>query len=260
MFELQNITYAVGQKSILKDISLQLTPGKVIGVIGSNGAGKSTFIRLLSGELRPTSGCILLKNKDLHQYNERHLAIERSVLRQNTSTSHDFNTQEVVMMGRYPHFEHRPKLEDTTIVEDELDIHELNELAFQSFKNISGGEQQRTSLSRVFVQLKDIHQTRSSKCLMLDEPLNHLDIRYAKETMSRIKNFSRHGNLAIVVLHDIQHAATYCDEIIVLNKGGLYAHGSPKQVFTSQTLKDCFQIDASIHTINQQIFLELLTA
>lgn len=259
MLELQNVSFQKREKTMLKNISLHLTPGKVVGVIGANGAGKSTFIRLISGELFPTSGRIIWNSKDIASYTPECLARERSVLRQTTSLAHDFNTHEMVMMGRYPHFGSRPQLADTTIVEDEMDMNALTEKSFQPFRTLSGGEQQRVSLSRSFVQLKDIHQNRQVKCMMLDEPLNHLDIRYARETMSRVRNFSRQGHLSIVVLHDIQHAAAYCDEIIVLNDGALYAHGSPGEVFTNKMLFDCFHIDASIHRINKQIFLELIT-
>lgn len=257
MLTVSNLSYRVNGRVLVNNVSFHLQPGKLVGIIGANGAGKSTLMKLLSMEHLPTSGSVTWNDRCMQSYSLEELAKERAALRQSGVTAHQFNVQEVVMMGRYPHFKARPQLNDSIIVEDELDLAELDHMAFQPYQQLSGGEQQRVSLSRTFVQLKDINGVRQAKCLLLDEPLNHLDIKYAHELLSRVTSFVDQGNTAVVVLHDIQKAAQFCDEIIVLNNGEVYSKGTPETVFTKRMMRDCFGVDAEIISFKDQLLIHI---
>lgn len=257
MLTVSNLSYRVNGRALINNVSFSIQPGKLVGIIGANGAGKSTLMKLLSMELLPTNGCVTWNDRCIQSYAVEDLARVRAALRQSSATAHQFNVQEVVMMGRYPHFKSRPQLNDSIIVEDELDMAELDHLAFQPYQQLSGGEQQRVSMSRTLVQLKDMNGVRQAKCLLLDEPLNHLDIKYAHDLLSRVVSFVDQGNTAVVVLHDIQKAAHFCDEVIVLNGGEVYSEGTPDKVFTKKMMKDCFDVEAEIIPFKDQLIIHI---
>lgn len=245
MLQLHKLNYQIKQKEILSDISFDVNKGELIAVVGANGAGKSTLMKLISQELLPSRGCIYWKGKQFAKVSLKQMAMERAILTQNIHMSQDFPVKEVVLMGRYPYFKHQPTKYDWEIVDKVGNETGISAFAHRSYASLSGGEKQRVQLARAFAQL---HQEVgvSTKLLLLDEPLNNLDIRYQHRCLELTRNFAQEGNIVLLVIHDLNLAALYADKILLLNQGQVEAYGAPAEVLTEKYLQKCYQFSVKV--------------
>lgn len=232
MIEVKNLSYAVGNKQILSDISLQAIPGQLLAIIGPNGAGKSTLLKLLCKEIKSPRGTIFIHDKDIHGYSYKELALCRSVLSQSNEVSINFSVDEMVMMGRYPHFDAQPKKEDLEVVACVLHDMGIAHLRHRYYYSLSGGEQQRVQLARVLAQ---IYQ-HPKGILFLDEPINGLDMQYQQVILEKAKQMAHKGFTVICILHDINFAARYADKILILKDGQHMDYGNPDVIITEEIL------------------------
>ncbi|WP_299452498.1 heme ABC transporter ATP-binding protein [uncultured Microscilla sp.] len=248
MLQLRQVDYRIKSQDILKNISFDTIKGELIAVVGANGAGKSTLMKLISQEYLPTQGKIAWKGTPFAKATIKQMAYERAILTQNIHMSQDFPVEEVVLMGRYPHFKHRPGKYDWEVVQKVSEQTGIQPLAKRNYASLSGGEKQRVQLARALAQLHQQTGTTISKLLLLDEPLNNLDIRYQHRCLQLTKGFARNGNVVLLVIHDLNLAALYADKILLLNQGQLEAYGTPKEVLTEQCLNKCYQFSVKVAT------------
>lgn len=234
MIEAKNIHY----KTILQDISLNIKSGEMTVIVGPNGAGKSTLLKILAGTLKATSGEVSLYNQKIETFNVHELSKVRAMLSQHYRLSADFLVKDIVLMGRYPHFKDNPSKEDFEVVAETLELTGTSHLAERSILSLSGGEQQRVQLARVLAQLW--HQKEA--ILLLDEPISSLDIRYQFEILEIAKQKSQEGFTVVAVLHDLNLALRFADQLILLKKGKKYADGIPSQFITNSLLSDVYDI------------------
>lgn len=249
MVELKNIHYKIGNKAILNSISFEMNVGNVVAIAGPNGAGKSTLIQLISGDLTPTEGIIKVAGRDVQTISDKEFALNRAYLTQHTAMSLDFPVEEVVMMGRYPHFKSYPSESDFEIVEKEMANSDILKFKEKSYRNLSGGEQQRVQLARTFTQLVN---GKPPMLLLLDEPLNNLDLRHQHLTLEKCRDLAKKGNLVIIVMHDLNLACRYADQIALLANGNLVSVGSVSEVFTNENLSLAY--DYPVHVIDHPSF------
>lgn len=249
----RNISYWIGQKPILHKLSFNIRPGEVTVVLGQNGAGKSTFLKLLSGESKPTMGQVLLNNKELHTIPVKQLATMRAVLSQQYASGLQFNCEEIVMMGRYPYFTAKPSLEDHRIVKECMDEMQVDHLIGRTYKALSGGEQQRVQMARVLAQLRSVKNSgahwRNEKqqgLLLLDEPTSSMDVLHQQLALSKAKELSALGYTVVVILHDLNLAAQYADTILLLKQGCLVASGGVRDVLTPENLSNAYNMELDI--------------
>lgn len=235
-------TYRLGDYTLLRQITVTLQCGKVHALLGPNGAGKTTFLQLLAGEFSPTEGEVLLGDKPLHRYSKKELALKRAVMPQDVAISSGFTSEEVVMMGRFPHIAaKRPPQQDSagplddhqTIVDRALQDTESEPLRERVYPTLSGGEQARVTMARVLAQQTPI--------IFLDEPTASLDPRHQHLLMQLASRHARQGGLVVAVLHDLNLAAAYADNVLLINRGQLHAYGPPQKVLRPATLKEVFQ-------------------
>ncbi len=209
-------------------------PGAFVGIVGPNGSGKSTLLHALSRALRPALGVVLLGGSDLYaDLKARDAALSLAVMPQETAVSLDFTVREVVRMGRSPHLPRRPfaseSAADEQIVTDSLAAVGLTDLADRIVPTLSGGERQRVLLARALAQQPAV--------LLLDEPTSHLDLRHQSETLALARSLAHNQNKAILaVLHDVNLAAAWCDEIVLVSEGRIAAQGTPSEALTPETL------------------------
>ncbi len=234
MIKAVNILHRVGSAEILSGLDFEARNGELVAIIGPNGAGKTTLLRVLSGTTRPTSGQVLLRNIPLTQYSSRALARRRAVLAQHCEVAMGFLSEDVVMMGRYPHFDGRPSLRDHDIVEQAMRLTGVEEFGKRLIHSLSGGEAQRVHLARVLAQLWS--NDGGHGVLFLDEPVNSLDIQYQHAALGIAQQWARNGFAVVVVLHDLNLAAQYADRVVLLEGGCKRAEGSPEQVLTAENL------------------------
>lgn len=222
----------------LSGVSLSVKPGEICAVLGPNGAGKSTLVRLLSGALRPACGKVTLFGDDLAALDRRAIAQRIAVVPQSVDVAFGFTVRQVVAMGRAPHQGAwmRASDEDDAIVEHALSSCDLEALADRPVMHLSGGEQKRVAIARALAQ--------SARALVLDEAASHLDIRHAVELHEVVcREVATRGLVCVVVLHDLNVAARYADQVALLKAGRLVACGTVEEVMTYRRLKEVFEAE-----------------
>ncbi len=239
----QRLTYRIGAKTLVENVSLKVEPGEVVAVVGANGAGKSTLLKLLSGDLHPAQGDVLLAGKPLRQWHKRELARARAILPQASSLSFGFSALEVALMGRSPHIQGIERAEDLAIVHSALAAAHVEHLAQRSYLTLSGGEQQRVQLARVLAQ---IWEATGARFLLLDEPTNNLDLAHQHGTLGIASDFARRGVGVLAILHDLNLAAQYADHILIMKGGRMLAYGTPNAVLTQAAIRDAFDMSVII--------------
>lgn len=238
----RNLSWKINHQLILNDISFDVQPGSFIGVLGANGAGKSSLLRCLYRYLKPDSGDVLLTDTDdvpvnIWQITAQHYAQQVAVVLQETSSQFNMTVHQVVALGLVPHktlFSGVNK-EDKKCILQALTHVGLADKSEQHFESLSGGEKQRALIARAIVQ--------KPRLLIMDEPTSHLDVKYQIQIMALAKSL---GITVIASCHDLNLASAICDKLLVLKGGSLVAHGSPKDVITPSMLAHVFGVRAHV--------------
>src|ERR1700749_1679769 len=242
MLEASNITFRVGDKTLVSDVSVSFAPGRLHLVIGPNGAGKSTLVKVLARLVRPQAGEVRYEGEDVRHASELDLAKRRAVLSQAVEVAFPLTVREVVMMGRHPHFGSRPGPADEKIVDELMGFFDVTEFAGRNYQTLSGGERQRVNFARVLAQLW--RPVTSCRYLFLDEPLTFLDIRHQIEFMKKVRAFAAASDVVTVgVVHDLNLAARFADQIVLLNDGRVEASGAPADVLTHERIRAVFGVE-----------------
>lgn len=246
MLTASNITFRAGNKPLVSDISVSFAPARLHLIIGPNGAGKSTLIKVLARLLRPHGGRVEYEGADISDASEAELAKRRAVLSQAVEAAFPLSVREVVMMGRYPHFRGRPGATDEKIVDEVMAQFELTEFGSRYYQTLSGGERQRVNFARVLAQLRrDGSMAMDSSCqyLFLDEPLTFLDIRHQIDFLKKIRAFAEAPDVVTIgVVHDLNLAARFADQIVLLSEARVIANGTPVEVLTAERIQAVFGV------------------
>jgi iron complex transport system ATP-binding protein len=243
-----NITFRVGSKPLLVDVSASFAPGKLHLIVGPNGAGKSTLIKVLARLLHPQAGKVEYEGVDVAQVSESELARRRAVLSQAVEVAFPLTVRELVMMGRYPHFGGRPGAADEKIVDEVMAHFDVTEFKDRQYQTLSGGERQRVNFARVLTQLwPDGRAGSSCRYLFLDEPLTFLDIRHQIDFMKKIRDFAAANDVVTVgVVHDLNLAARFADHIVLLNEARIFANGTAAEVLTTERIQAVFGVHPTL--------------
>ncbi len=242
MLKVESVTYELKKRAIVKDVTFTVRPGEVVALLGANGAGKSSLLRMISGEQKPSKGSIQLYGRNLQHYISQELAFIKATLSQHNIVTMNFLCHEIVMMGRYPHHRNNPSDKDVRIVDETMDICGVKELAERSYMQLSGGEQQRVQLARILAQLWD----QGKGLIILDEPIAGLDILYQQQTLAIVKALSRKGFMVIAALHEINLAAQYADRILMMKNGRRWNDGTPSEVLTPLNIYAVYSVEADV--------------
>lgn len=224
---------------LLQDVSLEVRPGQLHAVLGPNGAGKSTLLRLLSGELRPGAGGITLNGRALAQWAPQALARVRAVLPQSESLRFGFSVDQVVALGRLPCARHAPEREDA-IVREVLEATDARHLIDRIYPTLSGGERQRVQLARVLAQIWEPGE--QPRYLLLDEPTASLDLRHQHDCLRLARQLTTQGVGVLAVLHDLNLALAYADQVTLLQGGRVAASGEAAAVLTPPILEGVYGV------------------
>nr|WP_068890122.1 heme ABC transporter ATP-binding protein [Pedobacter panaciterrae] len=242
MIRVEELTYKVGNRQLVDGLSFEAHSGEMLAILGANGAGKSTLMKLLCREMRPSSGKIYIKEKELMNYRLEDLAKTRAVLSQHNTLSVSFVVDELVMMGRYPHFDQKPASNDFAVVRRVMQDTGISHLSGRDYNTLSGGEQQRVQLARVIAQ---VYETPNA-CLLLDEPTNGLDIQFQQQIMVLARKLADSGYCVICILHDINYASRFADRILMLKNGKKVAEGMPIEVINCENIHETFSIKVKL--------------
>ncbi|MHA1297914.1 MAG: ABC transporter ATP-binding protein [Candidatus Helarchaeota archaeon] len=239
--EVKNLNFSYGKNQVLKNISFKIQKGEFLGIIGPNGSGKTTLLKCIDRLLNPKRGKILIDGIDIKKLKLKELAKKIAYVPQNTSLNFDYTAYEIALMGRNPYigkFQVETQ-EDFDVISRIFKLTNCIELANRNFNGLSGGERQKVIFSRALVQ--------EPKILLLDEPTTHLDIYNQIEYMELLKKFQNEGLTVIMVIHDLNLAAKYCDKLVLMSNGKIYASGSVDEVLTEKNIKDVFNIHVIMH-------------
>lgn len=245
MIECQNLSLSYQGNLVLENINITIASSGVTALIGPNGAGKSTLLALIARLLQPQTGQVLLDGTPITQLTGNMLARRLAILRQDNHMEARLTVVELVRFGRYPHSGGR--LTDNCIkkVNAAIRFLELEELCDRYLDELSGGQRQRAYIAMALAQDTDY--------ILLDEPLNNLDIKHAVSMMKLMQTAARDmDKKIIVVLHDINFASVYADEIIAMKGGKISRQGTPTSILTEQVMTDLYGLPMQIKEINNK--------
>ncbi len=250
MLEVQNVSFRIGKRLILDTVSTSFLPGNVSMIIGPNGSGKSTLLKIISNELKRYSGSISYGGKILTAGQHSSLAKRRAVLAQHSELSFPLTVEEVVMMGRYPHFKVQPTAHDQLVVNQVLEELNMTRLRFQNYLTLSGGEKQKTHFARALAQIREV-PVEGCRYLLLDEPIASLDLNYQHEFLRMARLLASDNIVVVAVIHDLNLALQYADHIVALHHGKVIADNKPQQVITPSLIDSMYGLKSRIlHTDN----------
>ncbi|GAB2951029.1 siderophore ABC transporter ATP-binding protein EitC [Hafnia psychrotolerans] len=233
----ENITWKVGKKTIVNNVSLSVPTGETVGLLGPNGCGKSSLLRILAGLRRPFSGTVTLDGQNIARIAKKQFACRVAFVEQHGMTESNMRVVDVVKLGRIPHhspFSNWSRQDDDTVTAALQRVDMLSK-SEQGWQSLSGGERQRVHIARAIAQ--------SPTEILLDEPTNHLDIHHQLQLMKLVSELPV---TSIVAIHDINHASMFCDALIVMQEGQIVAAGSPQAILTETLLWDVFKVETKI--------------
>jgi len=240
--EMENLELAYGHKVVVSDFTFGVEAGEMLGLIGPNGSGKSTIIRAISRVITPLSGRMLLGGRDIMKIPRSELACLLGVVPQIAILPGTFTAFEIVLMGRNPHlgFLQHESARDIDIAWQAMEMTRTHTFARRRVNELSGGEIQRVVIARVLAQ--------EPESILLDEPTASLDISHQVEVLDLIKKLCRENGLTVViVLHDLNLAVQYCDRLVLMKEGTLYARGTPYEVVSEENIRAVYGAEGCVY-------------
>lgn len=236
-FSISGLNFSIGGRKLLTEIAIDFYPGEFAALIGHNGSGKSTLLKILARQMRADTGSIQFAGKPHATFGDRAFSRNVAYLPQDVSLAHGMTVRELVACGRYPWHGAlgRFSAADGEKVDEAISLTHIEDLANRQVETLSGGERQRAWIAMLMAQ--------DSRCLLLDEPTSALDIAHQIEVLDLIRRLSdARGLSVIVVMHDVNMAARYCDRIHALKGGRLVASGTPDDIMNRETLETIYGI------------------
>lgn len=241
MLEVASLSVIRSGRQVLGNISFSLSAGEVLVVLGVNGSGKSSLLATLAGEIQPASGELRLDNQALGQVPPAVRACRMAMLPQTSALAFSFRAREVVALGRLPH--RSGAAVDRQVVAAAMVQADVLHLADRNYLHLSGGERQRVHLARVLAQIWDAPRP----CLLMDEPTAALDIAHQRVALEAARGVAQRGGVALVALHDLNHAARYADRVLLLDQGRVAALGTPWEVLQADRIEEVFGVRVQVH-------------
>ncbi|WP_460272438.1 iron ABC transporter ATP-binding protein [Celeribacter sp. ULVN23_4] len=238
MIETLSLSVHLTETPILQDVSVKIPLAKMTALVGPNGAGKSTLLSAMGRLIHPAAGEVRLDGKLLSDYSPKRLAKHLAILRQDSQITPRLTVRDLVGFGRYPHSHGRPGPKDFEAIDAAIARLDLKEFADRFLDTLSGGQRQRALIAMVLTQDTDV--------LLLDEPLNNLDIVHARTVMRVAREEADKGKTVVVVLHDLSVAATHSDHVVALKAGRLHSEGSPEKVISHENLSDLYDTEVQV--------------
>lgn len=239
MIEVTGVSHTIGEQQILHDVQLSLPSAQVIALIGPNGAGKSTLFSLMARISPLQSGKIAFEGHDIATTAARTLSQVVAMLSQDNHVQGRLRVHELLMFGRYPYHQGRPRAEDHAKVNEMIERFELGALAERFLSTLSGGQRQRVLIAMIVCQ--------DTPYVLLDEPLNNLDMYHAGRLMRELRALSREEQKTVViVLHDVNQAAQFADTVVTMKAGRITDTGTPTEVLTRQSIYTLYGVDVTV--------------
>ncbi len=237
--KIDDLKFSYSSVPVLKNITFDLTGPKFVSIMGPNGVGKSTLIHCINKILTPTEGTVLLDEQNVTEISIKEMAKIVGYVPYSANDTFPLTVVDTVLMGRHPYSKWNSLDQDLDIVYDTLARLGISKLAMRSFNELSAGQHQKVMLARGLVQ--------EPKGLLLDEPTSNLDVRHQLDVTKMLRDLSREKEILVIMIsHDINIAAKYSDEVIMMKGGTIYAVGTPKEVITEDNLREVYGVESKV--------------
>ena len=245
MIEVKNLVKKYGEKKVVDNVSLNIEKGKLTSLIGPNGAGKSTVLSMISRIMSIDSGEVSIDGVKLEKWDQKELSKKISILKQSNNINVRLKIEELVGFGRFPYCEGRLREEDKKFVAEAIEYMKLTDIKDRYLDELSGGQRQRAYIAMVIAQ--------NTEYILLDEPLNNLDMKHSVEMMKVLRGLVDNlGKTVVIVMHDINFASCYSDNIIVLKDGAVVKEANTEEVIVEDFLEEVYDIKFNIKDIDSQ--------
>jgi iron complex transport system ATP-binding protein len=245
MLRIEHLSCSAGGRTVVRDVSADFEPGLLHVIVGPNGSGKSTFLKAFSGEWPIDAGVVYYDETPVAGFDKGLLARRRAVMSQLPELHFPVRVDDIVMMGRYPHFNYRHGRHDEEICRQAMEQLSVLPLADRDYLSLSGGERQRVQFARALAQIWDA-PVDGSRYLFLDEPVSSLDVHYQHEFLALARSLAGTGMVLIAVLHDLNLALEYADQVLFLKEGRLVAAGKTPDIVTPGIIHEVFGMRAHL--------------
>ncbi|MBD3426592.1 MAG: ATP-binding cassette domain-containing protein [Candidatus Omnitrophica bacterium] len=234
-FRVKNIEFSYPGVSVLKDVSIELAPGQILAIVGRNGAGKTTLIKCMNRILEPVKGKVYLDGMDMGKMHLKEIARSLAYLSQSSGYTFPITVFDAVLSGRYPHRAWFNEAKDQDKIIEVLKLMDLEDLSMRYFNELSGGQQQRVLIARAVAQEASI--------MLLDEPTGGLDIKHQLEVMNTVRSLAGEREVSVIMsIHDLNLASRYADRVVLLERGSVFAAGSPAEVLTEDNIAEAYGV------------------
>lgn len=245
MIEVKNISKKYGSKAVVNNVSFQIKRGKITSFIGPNGAGKSTVLGIMSRLLKKDSGEVFIDGKEISKWDTKELSKVMGILKQSNHLNVRLTIRDLVAFGRFPHSQGNLTAEDQVKIDEALAYMQLEDIQHKFLDELSGGQRQRAFIGMVLAQDTDY--------IFLDEPLNNLDMKHSVQIMKMLRRITDElGKTVVIVIHDINFASCYSDEIIALQDGEIAVTGTVDEIMQASILSKLYDMDFNVQEINDK--------
>lgn len=243
MIEIKNIFKKYKNKNVVDDVSFNIEKGKITSFIGPNGAGKSTVLSIVTRLISGDGGEVLIEGESLDGYESKELAKKIAILKQSNNITLKLTIKELVGFGRFPYSEGNLTKEDEKYIDEAIEYMKLTDIQDKYLDELSGGQRQRAYIAMVIAQ--------DTEYILLDEPLNNLDMNHSVQMMKVLRNLCDElGKTIVLVMHDINFASCYSDNIVALKNGKIEKVGTTEEIVQREVLEDIYEMNFDIKNIN----------
>ena len=243
MIEIKNILKKYKDRSVVDNVSFNIEKGKITSFIGPNGAGKSTVLGIVTRLIAGDGGDVVIEGKNLSDYHTKELAKKIAILKQSNNISLKLTIRELVGFGRFPHSQGNLNVEDEKYIDEAIEYMKLTDIQDKYLDELSGGQRQRAYIAMVIAQ--------NTEYILLDEPLNNLDMSHSVQMMKVLRNLCDDlGKTIVLVMHDINFASCYSDNIVALKNGRIEKVGKTEEIVQKEVLEDIYEMNFDIKEIN----------
>ncbi len=239
MIDCNNLKFSYAQQNIFSELDINFPPEQLSSIVGPNGVGKSTLVKCLCNIYSVKQGVVYVEGEEISKIDSQQLAKKLGYVPQKQKTAFSMTVYELILLGRKPYINWRVTAEDEKIVETILDKLDIINLAERKINTLSGGERQKVVIARVLAQEPSI--------IFFDEPTSNLDLKHQLEVMELLSDLAgREEATVVVVMHDLNLASKFSDNVFLLGREGIYAQGNPEEVFTPENIKEVYGVEVEI--------------
>jgi iron complex transport system ATP-binding protein len=239
MLELREVSFSYRKYSALRDVTLDFPESGLVCLVGPNGSGKSTLLKSINRIISP-KGDVIFNGRNVQNMSVSEIAKTFGYVPQEVSTAFPITVFDMILLGRRAYLGWNPSKHDLQVVSENISLMGLDDFTLRKINELSGGERQKVLIATALSQEPHV--------LLLDEPTSNLDVRHQLDVMKHLATIVRSKKmLALMALHDLNLASQYGDEIVMLNKGQIFAQGKPQCILTKKNIKEVYRVDVAIH-------------